>query len=58
MQNPYPLFAQNGGYFFVIVRGINLCTKMGRYGIIQSKYVYRASASVRPGKRKYGKGSP
>ena len=57
MQNPYPLFAQNSGYFFVIVLGTNLCTKIGWYGIIQSKYVYRAAVPVRPEKQEVWTGA-
>lgn len=54
-KNPYPLFAQNSGYFFVIVLGTNLCTKIGWYGIIQSKYVCRTAANA-PGKKEVWKG--
>ena len=55
MQNSYPLFAQNSGYFFVIVLGTNLCTKIGWYGIIQSKYVCRTAVNA-PGKKEVWKG--
>ena len=49
----FAVSTKNSGHFFIVLP----CTKIHRYGIIQSKYVYRAAVPVYPEKQEVWKGA-